>query len=330
MSAAVASFILIAPQDQCETINIFIQGLQSRLPFKIVVFSELEILDVPSGTFHIWRQLGLYPYAIQMALKLLVSKVIDTDFYICLDADVVLLEDFEFGDLVHQDKAIFHNENRFSEHPNWWESTESYLNVSSRFPSKQGFGVTPAVLSTYGSRLVAKFAMKEYTSDIFVNHLVHNKHRPYNRSIKLPSESIESITFWSDILEAQLKFPTNKSLKEEVERVVALYPVVRLFLWLMCFGRDGCMWSEYTLYRIVLDHVELFDDIHVPEDPQQSLLHCGNVWYQSQLPWRPAEALASLQSSYPGSRCLFSVVQSTSTASAQVLLRQLRAFQKSG
>ena len=49
-------------------------------------------------------------------------------------------------------------------------------------------------------------------------------------------------------------------------------------------------------------------------------LHCNDVWFESDLPWRPEEGTNN------ESNCLFSVVQSTSGASPSVILKLLSDF----
>ena len=73
--------------------------------------------------------------------------------------------------------------------------------------------------------------------------------------------------------------------------------------WLRSYGEAPYLgWSEYTLYRLLLDHVGLFDTLHAPQRPEAQL-HCYDVWTAEALPW---DALSALRSG-----CLFSVLQGT-------------------
>ena len=45
-----------------------------------------------------------------------------------------------------------------------------------------------------------------------------------------------------------------------------------------------CRWSEYTLYRILLDSVGIFDHVHQTRDESAPLI-CNNVCFESELPW---------------------------------------------
>lgn len=83
------------------------------------------------------------------------------------------------------------------------------------------------------------------------------------------------------------------------------------------------VWTEYTLYRLALDSVGLFAALHIPSTSSSSLelLHCFDVWFSADLPWKAQEARALLQRSRLP--CLFSVVQSTSGANVGELMEQV-------
>ena len=97
-----------------------------------------------------------YSYAIQMSLKLLVAKLVHTDFYLTLDADVILLQPVNTSMLIVNNKGIYEHEPRLLHHPEWWIGSEHLLNITHDNPSDQGFSVTPALLSTQGSLLTLK------------------------------------------------------------------------------------------------------------------------------------------------------------------------------
>ena len=103
-------------------------------------------------------------YVLQMAIKLFIANIIETQFYVTLDADVVLLRRFAYQDLIISNvnsesgllmkRGIYENEGR-EVHLNWWVHSCKLLKSSS-FGCKEasgsdGFGVTPAVLSVWGS-----------------------------------------------------------------------------------------------------------------------------------------------------------------------------------
>jgi hypothetical protein len=58
----------------------------------------------------------------------------------------------------------------------------------------------------------------------------------------------------------------------------------------------------------------VFEDYHVREQERQVYLHCSNIWYKGELPWKHRSAFAN-------SSCLFSVVQSTTGVSPGQVLK---------
>ena len=216
--------------------------------FPVRVLPESHLLRGPNGVR------VRYTYGLQMGLKLMVANKVVTDFYVTLDADVVLLRPLVSSTLIIDGRAIYEPEPRHV-HPKWWQDSAVLLDTLDSFDEAgPGFSVTPAVLSTYGGALVVDTLERLYGTD-FEQH------------------------------------------------------------WLGDFGSaEGTGWSEYTLYRLVLDASGLFDALHVPQNTS-GRLHCGDVWFHHQLPWRPADALEQ--------GCVFSVVQSSAGGEVEVLFRDL-------
>ena len=182
------SLIVVVPDVQIAVVTTMTVGFERDLHFPVKILPQ-SILLPEYLTEHI------YPYAIQMAIKLLISQYIKTDFYITLDADVIVLRDFDYSEIVINDHAIYHHESRYEHHPDWWSRCEQFLGFDSELPSEQGFGVTPAVLSTFGSLLVLG-VLEQTLGDLYRSK------------------------------------------------------------WLGSFGATA-IWSEYTLYRVVLDHLDV-------------------------------------------------------------------------
>ncbi|CAM9511053.1 unnamed protein product [Ectocarpus sp. 12 AP-2014] len=93
-----------------------------------------------------------HTYSVQMALKLLASSLVQTPFYLTLDADVLCSKDqLTEEDLLPQGKGNYVPEGR-NVHSAWWSEAAKTLGVEEN-PTGEGFGVTPAVLSTRGATL---------------------------------------------------------------------------------------------------------------------------------------------------------------------------------
>ena len=169
-NTVVKEFLIFVPPLHLDFVQKLLGESVRSLSFPVVIASERVLLDSLSID-----TTGVYPYAIQMALKLLSSLVISTDFYMTLDADVISLRPFVYKNIIDsQRRAIYDHEARFGVHPLWWEGSESYLNIHPKEGydvSSQGFGVTPALLSTYGAQLTINKIVQDSLSSSNENPL---------------------------------------------------------------------------------------------------------------------------------------------------------------
>ena len=168
---AVYEMYVIMPPNQIHLTKFIFQSFQNSLSFPLHVISEEFLFSSSYYTTMTssvsykssykknaqlnYLKMKAYPYAIQMAIKLLISRQIKTAFYITLDADLLLLRPFYIKDIINNGYALYRHEGRFEAHPDWWVGSEELLRINSIRPLEQGFGVTPAILSTYGALLVS-------------------------------------------------------------------------------------------------------------------------------------------------------------------------------
>jgi hypothetical protein len=203
---AVYEMIIFVPPAHFSILNATLNSLASKLLFPVRILNE-SILFFPSYLD------SVYPYGLQMAIKLLASFYVETSFYITLDADVILLRPLSYSNMIKANKALFQHESR-SVHDTWWKGSSDLLGVSDitlANHSQDGFGVTPAILSTYGSMLTI---LSIY--DAIKLHLkTHN------------NELIANLSSY-------------QAEREIIQRV-----------WLESFGRNGVIWSEvmYIYYK---------------------------------------------------------------------------------
>lgn len=97
---------------------------------------------------------GWNKYALQMAIKLLIAQHVTTNYYITLDADVVLVGSIDVHKILPGGKAMYVAEPQ-SVHPHWWVGSTVVLGLEAASYSNSTFGVTPAVLSTFGAQVAA-------------------------------------------------------------------------------------------------------------------------------------------------------------------------------
>ena len=282
----VASLIVLTPEHDVDAVSS--SSALRHLAFPVHVHGEAQLLGpLKAGRRH-------FPYAVQMALKLLVSSIVRTDHYLTLDADVLLLQPNLLPLLVHQGLALFQDESR-GVHWYWWQGSAAVLGLASTSvlspptshePTGDGFSVTPALLSTYGALVTLSLLKRRF----------------------YPIGGEAWVSLWVSTLgeaetEAEENVPSFVSEK----------------------GVGGVVvWTEYTLYRLALDSVGgLFSALHLSSSSSSNLpqLHCLDVWFAADLPWRWLEARALLQSDRLP--CIFSVVQSTSGANAGALMEHV-------
>mmetsp|Transcript_6967 Transcript_6967/g.12535 ORF Transcript_6967/g.12535 Transcript_6967/m.12535 type:complete len:435 (-) Transcript_6967:34-1338(-) len=147
-STPFSELIVVVPNSQQSIFEVILFSLPySKFRIRIVGEEELFI-----NFSHGWNK-----YALQMAIKLKVSKLVNTEFYLTLDADVLVASNLAVSDFVDNDRKGNYVREARNVHPRWWEGSQQMLQIdddSSVDDVGCGFGVTPAVMSTAGSMLV--------------------------------------------------------------------------------------------------------------------------------------------------------------------------------
>jgi hypothetical protein len=225
-SQIIYEFRIITPDNQRSILEDSLSKFSQKLSFPTHFIAESSLFTRKPET---WKQ---FPYATQMAIKLLVAKTVKTSFYMTLDADHILLHSLPFHHLFiqqsdHPTKAVYHSED-YSVHEQWWEGSKKLLNLSIPLNNDNlQFGVTPAVLNTWGSLITLSL----------IESSVKKRIIPFNGCDD--SNDLEDACSNSEQL-----------MKEKIEE-----------LWLESLGVDGQLWTEYTLYRIALEVYQVKNNI---------------------------------------------------------------------
>ncbi len=97
----------------------------------------------------------------QQLLKIAIANLVENEFYLTLDADVICLKPLDESKLIIEGKALLQYEQR-SQHPKWWKSSARILNMDPNVgPKELGMTVTPALLSrTLSKKLMAELSPK--------------------------------------------------------------------------------------------------------------------------------------------------------------------------
>jgi hypothetical protein len=306
--ALVQELLVISPDTQVSLLESSLTSLIRDLKLPVRFIPESTLFSSPKLLY----STRLYPYGIQMALKLLVSRIIQTPFYLTLDADILLLKPNRLKDVVVRKlesivelpyqglsdillqnkvsgkdiRAIYDDERR-SVHANWWLGSAAMVDYPF-LPSPDmrsilsdetghGFSVTPAAMSTFGSILT-------------VNEVLCRIKRCHSDA---DISDGEAEVLWIQSLGSN----TRSCYKSK-------------------YSAEKMVWSEYTLYRLALDKLRIFDELHIMQDPSLKL-HCHDIWFSSQLPWDFEAA--------HNSECLFSVIQSSAGISPNTIWAQLKS-----
>lgn len=137
----VGRLLLVVP-DAVEPTSVSTLTWDGRRPsFAIDVVRDRDLLGVNA-----WRERtgGWYT---QQFIKLAAADHLSADFYVTLDADVVLTRPTGYDDLIEDGRArtLLHTRRV---HVHWWTASAQVLDTDPRL-DEDGMGVTPAVLSRH-------------------------------------------------------------------------------------------------------------------------------------------------------------------------------------
>lgn len=124
------------------------------LPFEAIVRNDRDILgDNP------WRR-RVGSWFTQQFVKLGAADHLESDFFITLDADVLLTRPTCFADLILDGRAstLLH-ERRV--HDGWWRASAEVLGTEPGL-DREGMGVTPAILSRDVTRALLRYLEERY------------------------------------------------------------------------------------------------------------------------------------------------------------------------
>ncbi|SHI61684.1 DUF6492 family protein [Aquimarina spongiae] len=141
--------------------------------FRYRVFGDKEVIG---------KQHHIGGWYKQQLIKLAIAGVVTSDYFLTLDADVILCNPISYKDFFQEGKPIIQKE-LYSYHIRWWQSTAALLHYDIKFDPK-GYcpGVTPAVLS---KELVIKMVYhlrKHFNDSDWMGSLCRNLKHPYEAS----------------------------------------------------------------------------------------------------------------------------------------------------
>ena len=117
-------------------------------------FIKINIL-AEEDFFPEFTKFSYWGYRKQMLIKLGAVRLVETEFFLTLDSDIICLKKITPEELIVDGKALLNYENK-KEHPDWWKASAEILS----FPLSEdssGMGVTPAILSS----TICKYIIEE-------------------------------------------------------------------------------------------------------------------------------------------------------------------------
>ena len=256
----VYEMLIFTPSQHQSIIEGALLGIASKLhlPFQIKVLNE-NILFTRSSSEQLQPP---YPYAIQMTIKLLAAKFIQTSYYLTLDADIIQLHELELSNLIlpmesssrgsTEYKALYHWEKR-SIHENWWLGSERIANINYN---------TSYVYNNWGKQ-DKNYCINTTDEACLIDTIQYN-----NVYISETQRYLQGFGVTPAILSTYGSILTVshicRSLTINHDETMPIDWKQCEEYWLDNFGRilnvesnEVVLWSEYTLYRIVLDYYEV-------------------------------------------------------------------------
>jgi hypothetical protein len=118
----------------------------------------------------------------QQLLKIAIANLVENEFYLTLDADVICLKPLDESKLIIDGKALLQYEQR-TQHPKWWKSSARILNMNPDVgPKDLGMTVTPALMSRTLSQKLMRELSPNKAGENWVDALcsLHDPANPKN------------------------------------------------------------------------------------------------------------------------------------------------------
>lgn len=166
-------FYIITPPRDVELIRAYAQKIDY---VKVEVINEIEL--VPSIEKYVGDIGG---WTLQQLLKLAISDIVTTPFYLTFDQDLFFTHPVSEETLLPNGKALTQYEAKTA-HKKWWQSSAYHLKMKIKL-NEDGMQVTPAILATAVSRaLIKELSMeKDWVDELLEPHLPNSLTRFHPR-----------------------------------------------------------------------------------------------------------------------------------------------------
>lgn len=179
-AASISEFVLIVPEEESYVLTTLLGGnggFTAAYPTRVL--SENRVLNMSEAEIQRYiRGKRWFAYKLQMVLKIWIAKELSTEFYLVLDADVMVARPLTPQELFPQPGKARYVEEPRGYHPDWWETTEAVFNLTgivSTDTNAKLFGVTPAILSRQISLKAVQYIEGLWKTDRY-EHLLQHRH----------------------------------------------------------------------------------------------------------------------------------------------------------
>jgi hypothetical protein len=158
-------FFVVCPSDQMDILSAYIRKWPEM---KLILVDEEQLVPefrkYPDVTG--WRK--------QQIIKLAISSLMESRFYLTFDADVVCTSPLSEEILLPDNRALLQLQD-IDIHRNWWISSARYIDINLA-DITQGMDVTPAILATDVCRSLMGYLTKDKKSWVEILLAPHRQH----------------------------------------------------------------------------------------------------------------------------------------------------------
>lgn len=158
-------FLVVTPKQDMARIEQELEPYSAHLPLRYIDEKNL----IPEAM----NRKGVGGWRKQQLIKLAVSSIVRSTYYITLDADVLLKNTTSNEDLIINGKALLQHQHK-SVRPHWWKGSAETLKVDPEMDTL-GMNVTPAILHTQTVQNLKNY-LSQMEGRTWINQLLLSYH----------------------------------------------------------------------------------------------------------------------------------------------------------
>lgn len=215
------SFYIIVPDNCVKEVQVYVSKYESYFNFHVV--GEESLIGKMKLWIRGWRR--------QQLIKLAAATVIEEDYFMTFDADVICKRAFTMEEIFPNGKPLLQLMDK-SDRSYWWEASAEILDTQPLLNEK-GMGVTPAILSTQITRDMLKYlsgfgktwieylleSYKVFPINLFVKMKVWTEYSLYHLFLKKQGLEEQVHTICDDSVKTRLISEKSVWYKDDFKRL---------------------------------------------------------------------------------------------------------------